>query len=207
MRTGPSTAPAAEARAARSVAHGPLLPILASMKYGEHAAAVALFFGVLIAPGCASAARAEEMVPTEFEVTDRHDKSVVVSADGGKSTSGWGQSEIGSEEFARAVVTALERSMVFKSAVQGQEADYRLQVVLGEVGATKSDPEFTAQVTATWTLTDRAGTKLFDETIAAEGSATIGDAFVGIKRLQIMKERAARANIRLGIERLSRLRL
>jgi hypothetical protein len=62
-------------------------------------------------------------------------------------------------------------------------------------------------VTATWTLTDRAGTKLLDDTIAAEGSATFDDAFVGIKRLQIMKERAARANIRLGIERLSRLRL
>lgn len=177
------------------------------MKHGENAAAIGLLLGVLIAPGCASAARAEEMVPTEFGVTDRHDKSVVVTADGGKPTSGWGQSEIGSEEFASAVVAALERSMVFKSAVQGQEADYRLQVVLGEVGSKKSDPEFTAQVTATWTLTDRDGTKRFDETIVSEGSATLGDAFVGIKRLQIMKERAARANIREGIERLSRLRL
>lgn len=177
------------------------------MKRGELAAAVGLLLAVLTAPGCASPARAEEMVPTDIDATDRHDKSVVVSADGGKATSGWGQSEISSEEFARAVVAALQGSMVFASVVQGQEADYRLHVVLGEVGSTRSDPEFTAQVTATWTLTDRAGTKLLDDTIAAEGSATFDDAFVGIKRLQIMKERAARANIRLGIERLSRLRL
>ena len=177
------------------------------MKLGDCAAAIALLFLVLVAPGCASAARAEEMIPTSFDVTSRHDKSVVVSGDGGKTTSGWGQSEIGNDEFVQAVVQALQRSAVFASVVQGQEADYRLHVVLGEVGAAKSDPEFTAQVTAAWTLTDRAGGKVLDETIAAEGSATLGDAFVGIKRLQIMKERAARANIRLGIERLSKLSL
>lgn len=177
------------------------------MKRGERLAAIGLILAVLTVPGCASPARAEEMTPTDIDVSNRHDKSVVVSADGGKATSGWGQSEISSDEFARAVVATLQLSMVFASVVQGQEADYRLHVVLGEVGATRSDPEFTAQVTATWTLTDRAGTKLLDDTIAAEGSATLGDAFVGIKRLQIMKERAARANIRFGIERLSRLRL
>jgi hypothetical protein len=33
------------------------------------------------------------------------------------------------------------------------------------------------------------------------------DAFVGTKRLQLTKEGAARANIRLGIERLSQLAL
>lgn len=176
------------------------------MKSGDCAAAIALFFFMLVAPGCAAAARAEEMTPADFDVTRRHDRSVVVSGEGGKTTSGWGQSEIGDDEFVQAVVAALQRSCVFAAVVQGQEADYRLRVALAEVGLVGAF-DVTAKVTATWTLTDRAGTKVLDDTIAADGAATLGDAFVGIKRLQIVKERAARANIRLGIARLSQLSL
>lgn len=176
------------------------------MKVRKCAAGVLLSL-TLVATGCASPARAEEMVPAEFDVTRRHDKSVVVTGDGGKATSGWGYSEVGTDEFVQAVVAAVQQSAVFASIGQLEEAQYHLHVVLGEVGAVPSDREHLAQATVTWTLTDRAGTKILDETITARGSARLDDAFVGIKRLQIMKERAARANIKVGIARLSSLSL
>jgi hypothetical protein len=176
------------------------------MESSERAAFFGVFCCSLLVAACAAPARTEEMIPGNFDVASRHGGSITVSGDGGKATSGWGYSEIGTDEFVQAVVAALQSSMVFAS-VQGRQADYRLHVVLGEVGAVPSDREQTARVTATWTLTDRVGTKLLDETITATGSATLGDAFVGTKRLQIMKERAARANIRLGIERLAKLEL
>ena len=178
------------------------------MKSCDCAAAIALLGLVLVAPGCSSPARVEEMTPTAFEVTHHHGKSVVVSGDGGKATSSfWGHAEIGTDEFVQAVAAALRRSGVFAAVVHAEDADYRLHVALGEVGQESSGFDITAQVSATWTLTDRAGNKVLEDTFGARGTATLGDAFVGTKRVQIVKERAARENIRIGIERLSKLTL
>jgi len=168
------------------------------------------FAGLALAPfasGCAAPARAEAMVPTDYVVLHRHSKSVAVTTAGGQETSGWGYSHIGNDALAAAITDALARSCVFASVVHGDDADYRLRVELISESPPASGMESTFQLTAHWTLQDKAGSKLLDTDIASECHASIHDAFVGVKRRQLQEEGAACANIRLGIERLSQLTL
>jgi hypothetical protein len=89
-----------------------------------------------------------------------------------------------------------------------RDADFALHVELLETTTPPSaDFSTTVGLAARWTLTDKAGGRVFEDTVRSEHTCTLGDAFVGTKRLQLTKEGAARANIRLGIERLSQLAL
>lgn len=178
------------------------------MRVHRICAACALIGTILPGPGCSAPARAEEMVPVAATVTGRHAKSVSVTGEGGSETSEfWGHSQIGTEEFVQAVAQSLRVFGVFASVVRGEDADYHLHVVLVEAGNESDGFDITSRVKAKWTLTDRGGSKVLDETIGGEGAAGLGDAFVGTKRMQIVQERAARANIKAGVERLSKLGL
>jgi hypothetical protein len=169
--------------------------------------AVAVLTLAFVGPGCAAPARAEAMVPADYVVLHRHQKSVAVSTGGGQETSGWGYSYIGNDALAAAIHDALLRSGVFASVVHGDDADFRLHVELVSESAPAAGFETTFHLTAHWTLQDKAGAKVLDADITSQNTASVSDAFVGVKRLQLQKEGAACANIRLGIERLSQLTL
>lgn len=54
---------------------------------------------------------------------------------------------------------------------------------------------------ARYSVTDASGKLIFDDTIAATGTAKMGEAFVGTERLRLANEYAIRENIKAFIER------
>jgi hypothetical protein len=66
----------------------------------------------------------------------------------------------------------------------------------------------TVNLTANWKLTHIATRKIvYQDDISKSYTATVGDAFVAIKRLRLAEEGAARENITEGLNRISRLNL
>ena len=61
---------------------------------------------------------------------------------------------------------------------------------------------------ARWKLSNpRDARVLFEKELVSRGDASTGDAFVGVTRVRIATERAARKNIELGLSRIAQLRL
>lgn len=167
----------------------------------------AVRFGVVLScvmvtiTGCSYRARPTAMIPDQVAVVHRHAGSVMLNTVG---TESWDETLINGDEFAAALERAIVQSGVFATVVRSSQADYRLYV---EAKATRSG-NVTAHVGGTWRLTNmRSGKVVFDEFITATAHKTIGDALVGMTRVQLAVEAATQAFIRDGLERLSRLEL
>ena len=63
----------------------------------------------------------------------------------------------------------------------------------------------TVIVTVHYTIVDERNKIVFDQTIVTPCTATVGDAFVGVKRVRIASEGAIRSNIGALIEKLNAL--
>lgn len=157
--------------------------------------------------GCATPAQPRAMVPKAFTLTQHQSGSVSVNVTGGNETNPLWKSDIASADFSTALVEALHRSALF-SSIGGANTDYRLEVKLMKVSTPNAGLTFTATVVSEWQLVrSRDSAVISDEYITTPFSATVGDAFVGITRLRLAEEGAARANIAQGIRRLSELNL
>jgi len=162
---------------------------------------------VLLA-ACAAPAKPEAMVPTELDVGKRHPHSVSVAAQGGRETSALSSSKISNEDFVTALRTALEQSGTFSSVLTDDTGTYKLDVAIIDLDQPAMGFDMTVTMTASWRLRHAAtGKVVFDEFIDTSHTATVGEAFAGIKRLRYANEGAARKNIAEGIRRLSRLSL
>jgi hypothetical protein len=91
--------------------------------------------------------------------------------------------------------------------IQGGTGNYSLQVSLVSVDQPLIGFSLTVRISARWVLSDATGRVVFDDFIRSEHTATVKDAFAAVARLRLANEGAARENIRLGIERLSRVSL
>jgi hypothetical protein len=170
-------------------------------------AAFALISVSFLLTGCASPAQASAMVPNNLTATKHHQGSVSVNVTGGNKTNPMWKSDISNENFATALVAALNQSELF-SPVGVTNTDYRLEVQLIKVITPNVGFTITATVVSEWQLTRAHDSAVIsDEYITTPFSATVGDAFVGIKRLRVAVEGAGRANIAEGIRRLSELNL
>jgi len=65
--------------------------------------------------------------------------------------------------------------------------------------------DFTVKMEAAWSLKKADGTVVMQESIKSEGTATMGDAFVGAERLRLANEAAARANIAAALDKIGKL--
>jgi hypothetical protein len=147
------------------------------------------------------------MVPTTFDVQNRHNSALQLMVEGGQETSSMGKSKISDAAFLQALTDAIQLSGVF-STIASSGGDYKLSVVILSVDQPDIGFSFTVKIATNWKLT-RLSTQevVWQDAIANTYKATMGRAFNGGTRLRIATEGAAQENIKEGIARLSRVKL
>jgi ABC-type uncharacterized transport system auxiliary subunit len=164
-------------------------------------AAVTLVAGALVLGGCATPATQQAMVgATPAPITVQHPYTVNVRTSGGSETSAMGSSEISDADLKTAIESSIRQSKVFKDVVQGLPAQYQLNVTLTQLDKPMFGGSFTVTMETSWSLIRTSDNAVvWRESIKGAHTATMGDAFLGVKRLQLAVEGAARKSIERGI--------
>ncbi len=155
--------------------------------------------------GCA--ANSARMVPTEFEVINKHPYTVKISESvGGRETNPLWTSQISNSAFTEALGNSLAQSGVFKAVIKGEGADYNLDVTMLHYDQPLIGIDFDVKIKAKWELTDAKTFKnVWSDTFETTYRAKLGDALIAAERLQKANEGAVRVHIKEGIKRLSML--
>ena len=162
----------------------------------------------LVVLGCASASKKESMinVPTDtgYKFEPVLEKNIGVSAvSGGKKTNPAWTSEIDDAAFKGALADSLK----LRGLLAETGGKYQLEVKMLSVKQPLMGLDMTVGTKIQYILKDSASGKVvFDKTIDAEHTATMGDAFAGVKRLRLANEGSAKANIGKFIEELKKLK-
>lgn len=127
---------------------------------------------------------------------------------GGKPTSSMGMSQISNDDFALALKGSIEKSGIFSRVASEPDSHYRLQAYIGKL----DQPVFAMASTVTmevgYTLTDlRSKETMWKKSIASTYTAELKEAYIGVTRLRLANEGAARENVRLVLEEISALSL
>jgi hypothetical protein len=157
--------------------------------------------------GCAAQpAQTEQMVAVAAETSKPLDLSLVrgiclEDVAGGKETNPLWTSQVGTGDLR----TALELSLDSHGLLQRTSAPcpYRLFANLLDLKQPLVGFDSTVTSTVDYKLIARAsGQSYMHETVTASYTASMSDAFYGVKRLQLANEGAIRENIRIFIHKL-----
>jgi len=158
--------------------------------------------------GCASSANKEAMVASDLQTLKKHDRSVSVHTGGGAETSAMDSSNISDVDLKAAIEESIVQSKLFKSVVQGKDGDYDLAVSIVRLEKPMFGLTFTVNMEATWVLVKQSDKSIaLKKSIQSTSTASFGDAAVGVTRLRLAVERAAKANIEQGLQAISALTL
>ncbi len=156
--------------------------------------------------GCASGAKMENMVfqgdqkeyPAELQ-----ENLELGDVSGGKKTNPLWTSEIDNNAFSGAVKESLSSQGLYS-----EDGKYRLEVNLLKVDQPLFGLNFKVTTHVQYMLTNTdSGAVVFDNTVVAPHTASVGDAFVGIKRLRLANEGSAKKNIEELLSKLSDLQI
>jgi hypothetical protein len=158
--------------------------------------------------GCATPATSVGMTPTSYEIAKKHPNTVSLSIKGGSETSPMYKSQISNEDFSTALIEAIKSSQTFSKVIQGPGGDYVLDITIFNLDQPSFGGSFTVKIEVGWIL-KRAdnNTTVWQESIKSEHTATLSDALAAVKRLRLATEGAAKANIREGLAKISKLNL
>ena len=159
----------------------------------------------LVLAGCATPANQQAMtVAKPVAVKNQHPFTVSVTTSGGAATGSAESSNISNDDLKTAIETSIKESKLFKEVVQGSAGQYQLNVAVTQLDKPMFGASFTVTLETAWTLV-RASDKavVWRKAIKGAHTATMSDAFVGVTRLRLALEGAARANIEQGIAGVS----
>ena len=173
----------------------------------RNARILAVLAALIYLTGCASGAKMGNMVyegPVKAYDTALENNVDVTNVSGGEETNPAWTSEIDNDAFAGALKQTLQKQGLLSSSGR-----YQLEALLLEVDQPMFGLDFKVTTQVKYILTDREnnGTVVLNEMIVAPYTATIGDAFVAIKRLRLANEGSGKANIQGLVEKLSDLRI
>lgn len=175
----------------------------------RHLKLITLLFTSLFLFGCASSAKMHNMaymgLATENKNFDSSlNKSINVKESvGGKETNPAWTSEISNKEFTGAVKLSLSSRGLYS-----EKGRYKLGIHMIEVDQPMLGFDMTVTTHTRYTLVDsETGKVVFEETVIAPYTATIGDAFIGSERLKLANEGSGKENIKKMIEKLSGLKI
>jgi hypothetical protein len=158
--------------------------------------------------GCASPAGKEGMLAQNVQVAHKHDRTVAVTAAGGAATGAMDSSNIADADFKTAIETSITQHQVFKSVVQGKDADYELVVTIVQLDKPIFGLTFTVNLEATWVLVRQSDRSVaLKKSIRSSHTATFDDSAMAVTRLRLAVEGAARKNIEQGLQELGALSL
>lgn len=162
---------------------------------------------ILLASGCA--AKASSMVPKAFEVVNKHPYTVSINeSTGGVDAKPLWNSQISNTAFTTALSKALAKSGVFQTVTKGDGADYILDVTILNYDQPWHGANIDVRMETKWELTDaKTHAPVWSNTFATAYRAVWLSSLFDGERIEKAHERAARANIKEGIRRLSILSL
>jgi hypothetical protein len=171
---------------------------------------VALVAAAIFSSGCASGATARGMSLAKKEITSQTNPVFagamgVAAVEGGKDTNPAWTSQIDDDSFKEALTASLQAA-----GLLGEQGDARYEIRASLVGVEQPFLGFDMTVTTTvrYSVKDlTTGAVVFEESISAPHTATVGDAFVGTTRLRLANEGSAKKNIVQLIEKLNGLAL
>lgn len=155
--------------------------------------------------GCATASNPAPLAANEFTPQHKHAGTVAVSATGGSETSSVGASQISNAAIVESIAQTIRQSGLFEQVTPS--GAYRLEVQLVRLEQPMFGGTFTVKLEMNWRLLDAAGNPLWQKAVFSSGTATMGDAFVGVTRLRLANENALRANIRDALTQIGALEL
>ncbi|WP_221179940.1 hypothetical protein [Salinisphaera orenii] len=136
--------------------------------------------------------------------TALHDEISVGAVNGGSDTNPMWTSEISSGNFGQALRESL-KSVGMLASSQG-EGRYLLMADLLSVDQPIAGFTLSVTMRVRYMLRNLGSNDIiYNEIIGSTGSATMGDAFFGVKRLRLANEEAAQKNIAKLIKELKRL--
>ncbi|MBL8397725.1 MAG: hypothetical protein JNL84_06200 [Candidatus Accumulibacter sp.] len=165
----------------------------------------------LLLVGCVTPipANRQAMTPPSISIGTHHPYSVSVKTSGGSETDGLGSSNISNAELQAAIESAITDSRVFQRLIRGSDgSDYELTVTLYELNKPLFGGTFTVGMETAWTLTRTSDRRVvFRKGISSTGVATTSDTWIGVHRLRMAVEAAARDAISQGIQALAATKL
>ena len=170
----------------------------------RRAALVALSLGLLSLGACASAARPEAMTVLPSTVAAAkagdfgHEAIRIANVSGGTDTNPLLWSEVASGDFRQALESSL-RATGYLGATAS--APLSLTAAMLELKQPMAGLDMSVTSRVRYSVTDASGRIVFDDTVAATGTAKMSEAFVGTERLRLANEYAIRENIKAFIER------
>lgn len=166
---------------------------------------VIVAFAVALLCACASGARPEAIAadaPVSFD-DSHHLRNAVATqrVQGGSNTNPLWMSNISDEQFRAGLDQSMRNAGLLASSPD--VARYTLAANLQELDRPLAGFDMSVTMTVRYTLTPvDGGAPIFDEVVSATGVGRMSDAFVGVERLRIANEAAARENITEFLRRL-----
>ena len=163
----------------------------------------------LVLGGCATPADNRAMaVSAPAQPGKQHPFSVGVATAGGAETSSLGSTNIGNPDLKAAIEKSIVDNRLFREVVQAPGGQYQLSVTIVQMSKPVFGFDFTVSMEAGWSLVRvRDNQVVLRRAITSSHTATMGDAFAGVKRLQLAVEGAARSNIQQGLAAIAALDL
>ncbi|GIC79073.1 hypothetical protein [Moritella sp. F3] len=156
--------------------------------------------------GCASGAQVENMV---YQGEQKSYPAVVQnnlalsSVTGGEDTNAAWTSEISDVAFSDAIKESLLEQGLFS-----EKGKYQLSARIVDVEQPLFGLDMTVTTKVKYTLTDTvSGKVILDEAVEAPHTATFGDAFSGVARLQMANEGSGKKNIEALLNKLAELNI
>lgn len=160
----------------------------------QHAASI-LIVGLLAS--CAATTTPSQMAAPSVQISGRTSERVFVFVSGGEP----GPLKISDEGFAEALRSSIQSSGLFGGV--SDQGPYRLEAFIGTLSQPMMGFSMTVDMKVSYTLR-KGGSTVWQRTIDSTHTATPGEAFVGVTRLRMATEGAARENIRQALQALSR---
>lgn len=147
--------------------------------------------------GCAEGARVDQMVAvptTALPASSILQHAVqVAGVSGGTKTNPMWMSKVGDAEFQAALSSSLKSA----GMLANDDGRYRLEAKLLQLKQPMIGFDMAVDSQVHYTLTETgSGKRVFDRDVIATFTATVGDAFIAVKRLQLANEGSIKKNIR-----------
>lgn len=160
-------------------------------------------FAALYLSACASPAEVDNMVVPTIKSADQssrfYKKIKIESMKGGSETNPLWVSKVSDSDFK----LALEKNLDKANYLASSAPMYHLSVEMKRLKQPIFGLDMTVPSTIQYTIKDEKQTVVFDKVVDASYTATVSDAFVGIKRVRLANEGSIRENISKFINELS----
>lgn len=158
---------------------------------------------VAVIGNCAFPATREGMKVVDFKSPNKvGEKIFIEQSNGGSMTLPFWKSKISDENFTLAVKDSIIDANLFEKIEETLGDNWNLKIEIVDVDQPSFGTTFKVNTKVKYTL--RKKDEIVKETlIDVAGEATMSDAFIGVVRLRLANENAARANIRKFLEEIS----